>query len=451
MVTRTGCYLKLPNFCLKKPEMEPIPRNVRLAKRAYWLIRHRWIAVAGVLLATFLADKVFEVAVNVYALYSTGVVLAVYNALCLLILNHAVKLQSRKFFNIVNKSVHTQITLDLIILTVLLHFSGGIENPFIIYFVFHMVIASILLPVRTSYLYATLAIFLLIVLVSLEYWQIIPHYPLKGFIARDIHRDGRQIVGTIFVFMTTLYLVVYMTSSIADQLRNQEEAYWQANAQLRQKDRIKDEYVSRVTHNIKAHLAAIRSCLDVVANKTIGTLNDSQSEFVNRASKRTKTLSHFVRTLLELTQMRLDNKLNKEVFSLRDSIRNAVDAVKIKAADKQITLNCTIEPAVDKIFGNKLAVEEMVTNLLHNAIKYTPKKGSVEINANVQDGFVVTEVTDTGIGIPQDELPYIFDEFYRAVGLSIVKQIIERLGGEIWAQSREGIGSTFKFKLPKAD
>ena len=105
----------------------------------------------------------------------------------------------------------------------------------------------------------------------------------------------------------------------------------------------------------------------------------------------------------------------------------------------------------------------MVTNLLLNAIKYTPKNGSVEINANVQDKFVVTEVTDTGIGIPQDELPYIFDEFYRAanareidkdgtgLGLSIVKQIIERLGGEIWAQSREGIGSTFKFKLPKAD
>ena len=419
--------------------------------------------MAGVLLATFLADKVFEVAVHVYALYSTGVVLAVYNALCLLILNHAAKFENHKFSNIVNKSVHTQITLDLIILTVLLHYSGGIENPFIFYFIFHMVIASVLLSARTSYLYATLAIFLLIFLASLEYWQIIPHYCLEGFIARDIHRDGRQIVGTIFVFATTLYLVVYMTSSIADQLRNQEEVCWQANAQLRQKDRIKNEYVSRVTHNIKAHLAAIQSCLDVVANKTIGTLNEQQSEFVSRARKRTKTLSTFVRTLLELTQMRLDNKLNKEVFSLRDSIRNAVDAVKIKAADKQITLGCTIEPAVDKIVGNRIAVEEMVTNLLLNAIKYTPKNGSVEINANVKDGFVVTEVTDTGIGIPQEELPYIFDEFYRAanarkiekdgtgLGLSIVKQIIERLGGEIWVKSREGTGSTFKFKLLKAD
>ncbi len=443
--------------------MEPIPRNIRLVKRVYWLIRHRWIAVAGVLLATFLADKVFELSVHVYALYSTGVFLAVYNALCLLILNHAVKLENHKFFSIVNKSVHTQIALDLIILTVLLHFSGGIENPFIIYFVFHMVIASILLSVRTSYLYATLVIFLLTLLVLLEYRQIIPHYCLEGFIARDIHRDGRHIVGTLFVFMTTLYLVVYMTSSIAEQLRNQEEAYWQANAQLKQKDRIKDEYVSRVTHDIKAHLAAIQSCLDVAANKTIGTLNDQQSEFVGRASKRTRTLSAFIRTLLELTQLRLNNQLKKEVFSLRDSIHNAVDAVKIKAANKQITLSCTIEPSVDRIFGNKLAVVEMVTNLLLNAIKYTPQSGSVEINAKVQDGFVLTEVTDTGIGIPEDELPYIFDEFYRAanaretekdgtgLGLSIVKQIIERLGGEIWVESRENIGSTFKFKLPKAD
>jgi signal transduction histidine kinase len=421
------------------------------------------MAVPGVLLATFLADKVFELSVHVYALYSTGLFLVVYNVVCLRVLNHAVKIENQKFFSFVNKSVNTQIALDLVVLTVLLHFSGGIENPFIIYFVFHMVIASILLPVRTSYLHATLAIFLLTLLVLLEYRQIIPHYCLEGFIVRDIHRDGRQIVGSLFVFMTTLYLVVYMTSSIAEQLRNQEEAYWQANTQLRQKDRIKDEYVSRVTHDIKGHLAAIHSCLDVAANKTIGTLNDQQSEFVGRALKRTRTLSAFIRTLLELTQMRLDNKLKKEVFSLGDSIRDALDAVKIKAEKKQITVSCKIEPAVDRILGNRFAVVEMVTNLLLNAIKYTPQNGSVEVNANVQNKFILTEINDTGIGIPQDELPYIFDEFYRAanarktekdgtgLGLSIVKQIIERLDGEIWVESREGIGSTFKFKLPRAD
>jgi signal transduction histidine kinase len=343
----------------------------------------------------------------------------------------------------------------------LLHYSGGIENPFIVYFVFHMAIASILLSVRESYLQATFAIGLLSLMALFEYKGIVPHYCLEGFVTADLHSNGLYVFGTIAVLASTFYLVVYMTSDISTQLRKQEEAYRQANVQLKQKDRIKDEYVLRVTHDIKGHLAAIQSCLDAVAKGLVGPLNERQSDLINRADVRTHKVSRFVKTLLKLTKMRLDNNLEMDVFSFGDVISNVLAGVESKARDKSIVLNSNIESSVDKIFGNRFSIEEAVTNLLLNAIKYTEANGTVKIKAQENGECVLVEVADTGIGIPQTEAAKVFDEFYRArnarkvekdgtgLGLSIVKQIIERHHGKIWVESQEGIGTKFSFTLPK--
>jgi two-component system phosphate regulon sensor histidine kinase PhoR len=116
---------------------------------------------------------------------------------------------------------------------------------------------------------------------------------------------------------------------------------------------------------------------------------------------------------------------------------------------------------VGKIVGNQFSFEEMVTNLLFNAIKYTPANGTVEILAEDRENCVFVQIADTGIGIPKEEQGKIFDEFYRAanaksierdgtgLGLSIVKYIVERHGGEIRVESEEGCGTTFQLRLPK--
>ncbi|MCD6392056.1 MAG: HAMP domain-containing histidine kinase [Planctomycetes bacterium] len=442
--------------------MEPIPRNARLVRRAYWLIRIRWIAIIGVILATFVAGRVLvlQVSVNQIALYCVAAVLTVYNSVFLILLNRAVKPNGERVFSAVHRIVSVQISLDLILLTVLLHFSGGVENPFMIYFVFHMVIASILLPAWESYLQAALAVCLVVLLVLLEHQGIIHHYCLKGLLPDCIMGDRRLIVVMVTVFTTTLFMIIYMTSSISTQLRDQEEAYWQANIQLKEKDKVKDEYVSRVTHDIKGHLAAIQSCLEVVVNRTLGPLNERQSDFVGRAQKRTATLANFVRTLLRLTQMRLSDKLEVHEFSLTETIADAVSSVESRAQNKSIVLTTAVGPSVDKIVGNKFSIEEVIVNVLLNAIKYTPEKGAVEISAVDKGDCVQIEVKDTGIGIPADEIPRVFDEFFRGakakkterdgtgLGLSIAKQIVERHNGSIWVESTQGEGSIFKLTLP---
>jgi signal transduction histidine kinase len=151
------------------------------------------------------------------------------------------------------------------------------------------------------------------------------------------------------------------------------------------------------------------------------------------------------------------------VFSLPDIVGNSLETVKIKVQSKSITLNSEIESSVDEVYGNPFSIEEVITNILLNSIKYTPVGGKVEINVKENGNGVLVEITDTGIGIPQEALPKVFDEFYRAInarkiekdgtglGLSIVKQIIERHNGKIWAESKEGVGSKFSFTLPKTE
>ncbi|MHC4488366.1 MAG: sensor histidine kinase [Planctomycetota bacterium] len=443
--------------------MEPVPENIRLIKRAYWLIKLRWIAIVCVVIATYVSRNVLAISLEDFALYGIATLLALYNMTVLLLLNRIAKGNKEVPCTTVKTIINIQISTDLLILTVLLHFSGGIENPFVFYFIFHMIIASILLSTWESYLQASYAVLLFGLLVLLEYQQLIPHYCLTGFVSRCLHRDGLYVLGTYFVFTTSLYLVVYMASYIAVRLRRAEQAYRQVNASLHEKDRIKDEYVLRVTHDIKSHLTTVQSCLGVVVNKTIGPLEDQQADFINRAHSRVIKLTDFVKTLLRLTEMRLSDKLEMSVFSLRNTISNAVAAVKTKAESKSITLNCNIEPTVYKIFGNQVSIEEMITNLLLNAIKYTPANGTVEANAKNHGDCALVEIVDTGIGIPQEEQPKIFDEFYRAtnaksaerdgtgLGLSIVKHIIERHGGQIRVESKEGCGTIFTLTLPRTE
>jgi len=572
--------------------VEPVAQNARLVQRAYWLVKLRWIAIICLGIGTYFSVSVLAIEIQSPALYGIAALLALYNLTVLLLLNNVTKDNRQVSVPAVKKIINFQICADLILLTVILHFSGGIENPFVFYFIFHMIIASILLSVRESYLQATFAVLLFGLLLLSEYLELIPHYCLKGFVEQCLHKDGVYILGTFFVFATSLYLVVYMTSYIAVRLRRaeqalrasrdylgrilngmyeglividrdytikdvngrfleqcgvgrdeaigskcykishhadkpcsgpgqvcpavhvfetaetmqvehthynsdtnphyvelnafplfaadgnveavvelshditerkqNEQALKEANLLLQEKDRIKDEYVSRLTHDIKGHLASIQGCLSVVRDKAAERLDSLDADFIRRAYARAVKLTDFVKKLLRLTQMRLSNKIETEPFSFNDTLENVVSVVKARAEDKSITLNYNIAPSIGTVVGDQFSIEEMVTNLLLNAVKYTPENGTVQISAEGHEDWVFVRITDTGIGIPAEEQGKIFDEFYRAdnarkierdgtgLGLSIVKHIVERHAGEIQVQSEEGSGTTFTFGLPKS-
>lgn len=441
--------------------MVPVPEDIRLLRGAFWLTKLRWIAIFYVIVGTYVSNNILSIRLHRNALYAIAGLLSIYNAAVLLFLSKFKKADKQISCKSVKRVINLQICVDLFLLTVLLHFSGGIENPLVFYFIFHMIIASILLSPHESYLHATFAVTLFGLLVLLEYKGLIPHYCLTGFVPYCLQTDRLYVFGTFFIFATALYLAVYMANYIAIRLKHAEHAYREANVQLQEKDRIKDEYVSRVTHDIKGHLATIQCCLAVVVQSLTGKPDDQNTDLIKRAYRRTVELTNFVKALLRLTLLRLSNKLERDVFPLRDALKNSYNAVKSKAEDKFITLACNIDSSIGDVFGDRFSIEEMLTNLLLNAIKYTDKGGSVKLNAEIKNNCILIEIKDTGIGIPLEEQSKIFNEFYRAtnakiieqdgtgLGLSIARHIIERHGGKIQVESEKDAGTTFRITLPE--
>ena len=441
--------------------MENLAPQEGLIERIYWLIRLRWIAVAGVIFTVLSIEKIANIPLRSLTLYTIAFILGVYNLIFFLYLNRIKRNSPPDLPTIANRVANIQISLDLLSLTALIHFSGGIENPFIFYFIFHMIIASILLSRRASYLQATFATALFILMVSLEYFNFLEHHYLNGFVAYSLHANKIYIQGISVAFISTLYLAVYMATSISVKLRQKEKILQEANLLLEEKDRIKSNYVLRVSHDIKEHLSAIQGCLDPVLQGLTGELNPGQKDLVRRSSERTGKLMSFVKALLEITRIKLSKEMETGPFSLRKTAENAVNFVEARAKDKDMRLSYNIDPAVDVITGAQIYIEETIANLLANSVKYTPKGGRVDMKIKDKGDSVLIQISDTGIGISKDDIPRIFDEFYRAknakalerdgtgLGLSIAKEVIERHKGKIWVESEEGKGSTFNIVLPK--
>lgn len=427
-----------------------------LRQRTYWLIQLRWLAAAAVAVGTFVCVHVFHIPVLEMQLYAVSALLFLYNAAILALLRRlsAAGHSGRE----VKCVIDFQISADLVILTFLLHFSGGPENPLVFFFIFHMIIASVLLSVWESYLQATLAVLLFGLLLLLESTGVLPHHCLKGFIKYCRYDEVPYLWGMFVAFTITIYLVVYMAGYVAVRLRRAEEAQNAANEQLREKDRIKDEYVAHLTHDIKGHLAAIQSCLNVAITDSLPPL---AAEFVHRAYGRTQKLTAFVRMLLRLTRLKLDGRMEMEVFSVGDAVREAVEAVRPAVEQKPLHLDCSLIREATAL-GPAGSLKEAIINLLLNAVKYTPAGGTISVRLETRADSVVLEVADTGIGVPPDEQPRIFEEFYRAsnamrmehegdgLGLSLVKRVVDMHGGTIDFLSELGRGTTFRIVLPVA-
>jgi len=440
--------------------MQGLLKSTSLVQRACWLIRLRWVAIGVLAVATFGASEFMDVSLAAVHLYAVAAVVFLYNLGLQQLLGRWTRGGKEPSEARIGGVLAFQISMDLVILTAILHFSGGIENPFLLFFAFHMIIASILRPRLQSYMQATLAVMLFGGLVVLEAAGVLPHYSLEGFADHGLYRDARFVLGTLFVFAVTLNLIVYMTTSISEQLRRNQEALEKANVQLREKDKVKNEYVLRVTHDIKGHLAAVLSSLDLVAGEMLGPLNDRQKDFVGRAHRRTTSCLAFIGALLKLTRMKLTGRLEPEEFSLRKTVANVLSLVQNRASEKGISLTHRMDADIDMIWGENVLIEDTIANILLNAVKYTPQGGKVDLTV-VRDGaFVRIRVADTGIGVPAAAVPRLFEEFYRAdnaraterdgtgLGLVFAKQVVERHGGRIWFEDNPGGGSVFTFTLP---
>ncbi len=424
-----------------------------------WLIDMRWIAACGVMIATLIASRIFSISLQQKQLFLIGGLLLLSNIIYLLIYRYLTRQRAGYSERNLRILVLIQIVFDLVLLTFLLHYSGGVENPFIIYYVFHLMIASILLPRIISFGIATVTMMLVGIMASGEYIGWFQHYYLEGFIDFGFFDNLKYLTGTGIIFISTSYVVVYLTSTVSAKLRYKEKAYRQANQNLREKDNIKNEYVFRITHDIKGHIAAVKNCLDATF---IDIPEDKKQEFIKRAYARTEKLIVFIKDLLRITQLRLRDNMMKEDFSLSALIHEIVGIHREDLDSKKISVQSDIQ--VEELYADRFSIAEVFDNLLTNSIKYISDEGTIMIKVvyNHANQSII-EFSDTGMGIPQKDLSNIFDEFYIAsnnrgtgtdntgMGLAIVKKIVRSHKGSIQVKSKEGEGTTFTILLPNKD
>ena len=218
----------------------------------------------------------------------------------------------------------------------------------------------------------------------------------------------------------------------------------------------------QLAHELRSPLAVIINSLDVILQGYAVEDPNLQDQLLSRARERASEMLAQLNDFLRLGAVRHEEFLREpQPVQLLDVLEKLTPEMHIRARWRSVTLSIEAPDALARVRGTYEDMEHLLSNLINNAIKYTSPGGQVAVSFYERDGSVVGSVQDTGIGIPTEELPKIFDEFYRAknareaavhgtgLGLSIVRRIVDRYGGEIHVTSRVGEGSTFTFAFPK--
>ncbi|HEY9205077.1 MAG TPA: PAS domain S-box protein [Candidatus Methanoperedens sp.] len=268
-------------------------------------------------------------------------------------------------------------------------------------------------------------------------------------------RDGGRITG-----MHGIARDITVKRKLEQQLKEYHEKLEKSYEELKEADRLKTEFISNITHELLTPLTSIRGFAELLNDETVGTINDEQKRSLKIVLRNSDRLTRLIKELLDAAYFEQNKfKLQFGLVSINDIISKSVQDIYPQASDKQIAIIQDIKP-LPKIWADEEKITRVFANVLSNAIKFTPQKGTITLTAVDDMDKIKISVTDTGIGIPSDKLLQIFDRFYQVdgstsrkyggtgLGLSICKSIIEGHYGSIWAESR-GNGSTFHITLPK--
>jgi len=482
-----------------------LPTTAELMERIGWFIRLRWVAAGGVVLFVALGSRLLPVDFHVFPVLGTLALLALYNSMATLYFRRLSRepplpvmapgpggapaprlarwLLPRTLRDVpchpgIIRAVYfvnVQMVVDLAFLAVLLHFTGGIENPLRMFFLFHVIIAGILLSRRATYLYATVSLLFMTCVTLGEMAGWITHFSLNAHWRTGGYQDPHLAVTQLFLLGATLFITAYMGSSIGARLRQkeldavllgqalEEEAgrLQVAMGQVRAAERAKSQYMRKVAHELRGPLGTIQTALAVVLRGVPEGADRTSLDLIRRAERRAGELAEVTRELLSLSRAR-DGRGVTEWIRIRpeDAVARVLEEVEPRAVAAGLSLRIDLPPGLPEITGDPEGLGDLLSNLLGNAVRYTPPGGVVSLSMRQEGSRLVVEVSDTGIGIGGDALSRIFDEFYRSeaarahapegsgLGLAIVKAVVEQHGGSVEVQSEVGRGTHFHVELP---
>ncbi len=226
----------------------------------------------------------------------------------------------------------------------------------------------------------------------------------------------------------------------------------------------RDILISMFAHDLKAPVAIAGGFVSRLLHGKAGELNDKQRVYLEAVYKEIQRLENYIHTILEILRLEAGKvPLSLEECSLEEVVEDVIDGLSVKASEKNISIRSELPDHVTIIKADSKQLQRAITNLLDNAIKFSPKDSEVHIRVKALDDSVIVEIEDQGPGINEEDLPHVFDPFFKGkkqlkekdskqgsgLGLAIVKSIVEAHGGEVWVKNREKGGTKFWFKIPR--
>lgn len=445
-----------------------------LCQRIKWLIQLRWIAGFFVV-TSVLAGKAFFEIENVALPLMLGGFIIFYNAVFARI-RHAMKSsreETDRAKNVRLAIINIQILVDLVVLAALIYVTGGLANPFLFFFLFHMVIASITLSKKNAFFWAGFTIVLETLLVYLEHFKYIPANKFFPFYPEGLVGNHEYIILLLTAFSITVLITVYFATSIVrpirkrqldlndlqEDLQRQRDQLEMKNKELSEMDRSKTDFLYRVEHELKAPIGALSGLLSVVTRGYSSVTDEKKKELLFRAERRVIVMRQLVKDLLSLSLVNQRGfQLERQPLQLAELVKTILDDLSTYSERKKIPIKADIASSLPEISADRNAMEEVIRNLVHNGVKYS-FEGEVKVSLKQDGRWLVFRVEDSGIGISEEDLGNIFTEFYRTanakafeegtgLGLSLVKRLVEQHEGVIEASSVLNQGTTFTVKLP---
>jgi len=421
--------------------------------RIGWFVNLRWIAVFAILSAIPIGQRMFQFDIAYSQIFLLSAVLIILNLVYFFLFKYF------PFQRFRQELVFTEIQLigDLIIISFLIHYAGGLANPFFFLYVVHIIISGILFQGSIPYINTLLVAILLTTWTILEYVGAVDVYLIEA-----APMPLSLIITTLIAFYILIFTVTYVLEDFLNRYRTLH-SICDMKGQLLEKTMIERDKMFRFTaHELKSPLTTLRSMLSVLDELYADKMPPEARDMITRAVQRNDQVLLMVKDMIEIAQIKqgMQEKILL-IVDYEEALARIIEPQGVYARDKKIDL--VIEPANQKasIYIDVPSLEKIVVNLVHNAIRYSSEGAKVTVKPFSRPGKFGLTVIDTGIGIAEEDLGKIFDEFFRGknaklkeklgtgLGLSLVKQLVEQMGGQIAVSSQLGVGSQFTVEIPK--
>lgn len=246
-----------------------------------------------------------------------------------------------------------------------------------------------------------------------------------------------------------------------ERLKEERAGFEKKLEALEELNKMKSEFISVVSHELRTPLAVIKEAVGLVSDETAGLINDNQKMILGRARNNIERLRHMIDELLDISRIEDERfKLHYSLVNINDLVKETAGYFRKTAEEKGIQLEYKLPKKQVHIFLDAERANQIIANLINNAVKFTEQGGYIDVELKALETKVRIGVLDTGIGIAKSDLPKLFNKFVQVsgikglerkgagLGLSIAKELVEKHSGEIWVESKLGVGSKFFFTLP---